>query len=72
MKDKTDEKCLDAFDEYRCQRPKGYHGKHWDNRNCFVMWTQKGKERVLRDLEQEKVSTNQCEASEESSSERAE
>ena len=55
MKNKTDEKCLDAFDDYRCQRPAGHKGKHWDDSgNFFVMWTQKGKERVLREREQEK------------------
>jgi hypothetical protein len=54
MKNKTDEKCLDAFDDYRCQRPKKYHGKHRDDSgNFLVMWTDGGKERVLRERERE-------------------
>ncbi len=55
MKGKDGKKCLDAFDDYRCQRPEGHRGKHWDDSgNYFVMWTDKGKARPLREREEQK------------------
>lgn len=56
MKSKDGKKCLDAFpDEYRCQRPEGHRGKHWDDSgDYFVMWTPAGKARVLREREEQK------------------
>jgi len=55
MKGKDGKKCLDAFDDYRCQRPEGHRGKHWDDSgNYFVMWTDAGKARILRERKEQK------------------
>jgi hypothetical protein len=54
MKDKKREKCLDTFDDYRCQRPEGHRGKHRDDSgNFFVMWTNAGKARILRERKEQ-------------------
>lgn len=48
------EKCLEQFDDNACQLTKGHYGKHRDNRDRSVSWTDAGKARVLAERASEK------------------
>jgi hypothetical protein len=46
------EKCNSGCGNEKCSRPKGHKGKHFDFTDGISSWTDKGAERVNREIQE--------------------